>query len=546
MKILIVPDSQFWAIGKLAKAKVVHNPDLNMRYVCVHPRDAGEKETQDGFLKIVEEFNPDIIHFEYYRTAQQLLEALPQLQKRKIILTHHNQRRDKALDYADWKALGVDVLVAHTEKTADILRERHDNVQVIKHGIDLKLFQYNDNEPEQFTVGYSGRIVPWKGLKEIVAVCYELGVELMFMGKPDKADYFDSIPEEHRAYINYSFMDCDDSERPNYYNSITTLVNFSQDDYEEGPLSFFEAMASGTPVITTPMGSAKDLGTHGENCLFVPFADKEALKEAIIQMRDNPQLRSKLRNNGWDTVKNYSEQRMAYRYAKLYHEVYSTDPLVSVIIPTFNRTEQVLNILDSLKKQTYKHLEVIIGDDGSTENLEELVKVWAKDNHQIPLTYVNTGNAVLRKMGDHVYGLGKARNLGVTFAKGEILVFLDSRIQPEADAIMNLKLSLESAKENTPEKKIWVFGDKGSQKKSFIENFSALFKQDFVRFGMFNERIDKYGGISQEVRERWSAQGGDFVYVDTAIAVQIKGSKKDAQRRLDIIEMKDLLYRLAN
>ena len=113
MKIVIVPDTLDWAIGHLAQAIVKYNPQHTFKLIPVHPRDA--EELADSFEQKIREFSPDVIHFEYFRTAQQLLELKPMLKNYPIILTHHNQR-DKALFHADWNKLGVDLLVTHTEK----------------------------------------------------------------------------------------------------------------------------------------------------------------------------------------------------------------------------------------------------------------------------------------------------------------------------------------------------------------------------------------------------------------------------------------------
>ena len=177
MRILIVPDVPNWAIGRLAEAKIKYNPHINWKCHYVHPRDAGDKQIQDEFIKVVNEFNPDIIHFEFYRSCSQLLEALPELKSRKLILTHHNQRT-KALRSYDWFENGIDYLVTHTEKCKKYLVEQcgqsEKHIKVINHGIDLEEFYYEDKEPEDKKVGYVGRIVPWKGLKEIGKECKEL------------------------------------------------------------------------------------------------------------------------------------------------------------------------------------------------------------------------------------------------------------------------------------------------------------------------------------------------------------------------------------
>lgn len=52
------------------------------------------------------------------------------------------------------------------------------------------------------------------------------------------------------------------------------------------------------------------------------------------------------------------------------------EPLVSIIIPTFNRAHLIGETLDSIIAQTYTHWECIVVDDGSTDNTEEIMNSY--------------------------------------------------------------------------------------------------------------------------------------------------------------------------
>lgn len=88
-------------------------------------------------------------------------------------------------------------------------------------------------------------------------------------------------------------------------------------------------------------------------------------------------------------------------------------PLVSVIIPTYNRVHILPVSIDSVLCQTYDNLEVIVVDDGSTDGTESFVRGLADGR----VRYIrNTGN----------HGPAAARNLGVRLAEGEYVAFQDS------------------------------------------------------------------------------------------------------------------------
>jgi len=866
MKILIVPDVAGWAIDQLVQVKIKYNPHHTFRCHYVHPRDAASEDIQKEFMDVVNEFDPDIIHFEYFRSCSQLLESCEELKSRKIVLTHHNQRT-KALKFADWDKIGVDHIVTHTAKCKQFLVDEceypEERITQIQHGIDLSYFVYEGKDPEEPAVGYAGRIVPWKGLKEIAEVSLELGYQVMFMGRQDKATYFNTISEEAKKNINFSFMDCKDEDRLDYYKSLTCYVGNSIDGYEEGcysadtevltsrgwilfmdltkedeiatlnpktekleyqkpvklveyedkkelikiqnstvdlmvtpghnmwvskpttgvdreevykpyelvkagdlpskfkikrvcswdgydivndemvalwgmmiadgwcdekrlvisvmredkvkrgkeildklglsykeydnglnvfnvefiknndlvkcigcgaknkkipdfikystprqieifldyfgdkhvreagwrefysssirligdiqeclikigrngdvkvidrigqkswcnnhwietknlqykiservkktdsyirkkydmsvvpdyegkvycaevpnhimlvrrngcacfcgnTLEYLEAMACGVPIITTPNGIAREWAVDEENALVIPFGDKEALKVAVDRIMTDEDLRNKLRKNGWETVKNYTQEKMAYRYSKVYNEVfYKDDPLVSVIIPaTHSRIKQVEKILESLTIQSYKNIEALICFD---EELD-FATTFATEKARLKKMFPNL-TLKLNFTGRDGYNLAMSRNMMAINAEGKMLVFLDSRLDPDENAI---KIFVEALR-NSERAKCWVFGDKGSGKKSFVENFSAIKRKIFINFGMFNERIDRYGGMSQEIRDRFINQGGRFVFLPSATCTPMISSKRTPEKKQDIISSKLKLYKM--
>lgn len=85
----------------------------------------------------------------------------------------------------------------------------------------------------------------------------------------------------------------------------------------------------------------------------------------------------------------------------------------SVIIPVFNRPDEVDELLESLTKQTYRQFEVIVVEDGSTRKCDDLVN---KYREKLSVVYFEKPNS----------GPGQSRNAGAEKAKYEYLVFFDS------------------------------------------------------------------------------------------------------------------------
>lgn len=92
--------------------------------------------------------------------------------------------------------------------------------------------------------------------------------------------------------------------------------------------------------------------------------------------------------------------------------------LSSVIIPTYNRADKLLNALDSVKSQNYRPIEIILVDDGSSDNTAERVNQWRFQNEELlfSLDYIQKENG----------GPSSCRNYGIQRAKGDYIYFLDS------------------------------------------------------------------------------------------------------------------------
>jgi glycosyltransferase involved in cell wall biosynthesis len=89
------------------------------------------------------------------------------------------------------------------------------------------------------------------------------------------------------------------------------------------------------------------------------------------------------------------------------------EPLVSVVIPTFNMGEFISDAIVSVIQQSFKNIEIIVVDDGSIDDTDKIVKKLIK---QTDIRYIYQKNK----------GVSAARNTGIQLSKGEFIAFLDS------------------------------------------------------------------------------------------------------------------------
>ncbi len=93
------------------------------------------------------------------------------------------------------------------------------------------------------------------------------------------------------------------------------------------------------------------------------------------------------------------------------------EPLVSIIIPTYNRADLIGETLDSISNQSYKHWECIVVDDGSSDGTGELLDRYVNEDNRF--RYV-------MRPEDHLPGGNGARNYGFDLSKGELIQWFDS------------------------------------------------------------------------------------------------------------------------
>lgn len=93
----------------------------------------------------------------------------------------------------------------------------------------------------------------------------------------------------------------------------------------------------------------------------------------------------------------------------------NNNTIVSVIIPTYNRAHLIERAIQSVLNQSYQNFEIIVVDDGSTDNTKEVVKKLQKKDRRIK--YIQHNNK---------RGGSAARNTGIREAKGKYIAFQDS------------------------------------------------------------------------------------------------------------------------
>ena len=194
---------------------------------------------------------------------------------------------------------------------------------------------------------------------------------------------------------------------------------------------------------------------------------------------------------------------------------------VSVVIPTFNRGESLRKTLDSVLCQSVLPVEVIVVDDGSTDDTVVVLEEYAGKSDLIRFrSQVNAGPA-------------SARNLGVDMSRGDIICFTDDDCIADEDWLKNLVDAFGSPKVGFVGGK--VFSEVNSMMERFVEESNILSQEKFVknnfvitgnaayRKDAFEDAggFDKYGIYCEDLdlSIRTKLKGYEIAYAPDAVVV---------------------------
>lgn len=197
--------------------------------------------------------------------------------------------------------------------------------------------------------------------------------------------------------------------------------------------------------------------------------------------------------------------------------------LVSIIIPVYNGEKYIADTIQSVIDQTYKNWELIIVDDGSTDNTADVVKQFNDSR----ISYIKKNNT----------GVSDTRNLGATISKGEILCFLDAddiwlpeNLEKKVEKLitepkgvlvyssMFLWDERNDYKTCKTTKKI-VEDDWGKFRRLMVPTIpsSAIIKRDyFFEAGMFDTNISTSADFDLTIRLR---ELGEFIYLEEPLVL---------------------------
>jgi glycosyltransferase involved in cell wall biosynthesis len=172
-------------------------------------------------------------------------------------------------------------------------------------------------------------------------------------------------------------------------------------------------------------------------------------------------------------------------------------PLVSIIIPVYNTQKYIHECIDSVINQTYKSIEIIIVNDGSTDKSGEICEEYSKHDKRIKVFHISNN------------GPSSARNIGIDHANGENIMFLDSDDYIDTDMINNMLSEMNENNsdlvinghkicfEEKDRKIVKVYFNKTTyiNRKDFLNDFSKYFMALNIWGKLYRTKIIKENNI---------------------------------------------------
>lgn len=173
--------------------------------------------------------------------------------------------------------------------------------------------------------------------------------------------------------------------------------------------------------------------------------------------------------------------------------------MISIVVPLYNKLNSIVKCIESVLEQSFKDWELIIIDDGSTDDSASIVQTYIHDDR---IKYIYKSNG----------GVSSARNLGIFKSKGEWIVFLDADdyFLPDAleilyGAVMKYKTLISTANFKVKKGENEYVFCKGKYETIISNNYrswflktifprtgAALFHSSILKEHLFDERLSRY------------------------------------------------------
>jgi glycosyltransferase involved in cell wall biosynthesis len=220
----------------------------------------------------------------------------------------------------------------NVEFLKSIAKNSSARIELVRNGVDMQRFAPNGGAPQgEFRMLTVSRLVEKKGLPVLIEACHLLrergfSFQCEIVGKGAQKALLDHLVKQWNlgAHVKLAGAMAHQEVMQRYHDAHVVVLPciVGQDGNQDGlPVSIVEALASGVPVVATPISGVPEAVRDNENGLLVPPADANALADALQKLISDPALLARLRDNARASVLDqFDERRTAHRLHDLFSE----------------------------------------------------------------------------------------------------------------------------------------------------------------------------------------------------------------------------------
>ncbi len=276
-----------------------------------------------------------------------------------------------------------------------------------------------------------GRLVPRKGHMKVVEAMKQIpnSTYTIVGDGPMKKEILDAITAldlESRVTV---LQHVSDGKLPEMYTThdIFLMPSTKLDTDREGfGIVAIEAALFGLPVIATNQPGVDEAVIHEETGLLIEDTLHD-LVHAITALATDASLRNRLGKNGRERVmREFTREKTMTGFTE---RAFRGSSRVSIVIPTYQHAKTIRRCITSILHQTYAPIEIIVVDDGSTDDTAIVLKEFA---------------GKIRAIHQENAGANAARNRGLAEATGEFVMFCDADVVMKPSMIERFVQQLNS------------------------------------------------------------------------------------------------------
>ncbi len=323
-------------------------------------------------------------------------------------------------------------------------------VTVITPGVEQRKMKSKEDarrllalEPQQKIVLSIARLVSRKGvdvsIKALSRIQTKSDVLYVVLGDGPERQRLEQLAAESKTQIRW-ILDADDETKWLWLSAADVFllpVREEREDVEGFGIVYLEAALAGVPSIAGKSGGAGEAVIHEQTGLLVNPKSIDDVEQGIIRLLDDAELRLKLGQQAKERAQ--KDFRWSDRWLKMSRVLsisYAEDALpaddIAVVVPCYNHAEVLPRTLEALARQTLVPAEVVVVDDGSSDDAASVVKNF-DTRLQIRFIRFETNR-----------GAPAARNEGARLTTSPFLIFLDADAVLVPDALAAFRTALKN------------------------------------------------------------------------------------------------------